>query len=54
MGELGMGMQKDQVEDKNETAGDKGSSWSRNLGDPTIEAPRVTRAGPQCTTILAI
>ena len=44
MGELEMGMQKDQVEDKNETAGDKGSSWSRNLGDPTIEAPRVTRA----------
>ena len=37
MEKLVMGMQKDQVEDKNETAGDKGSSWSRNLGDPTIK-----------------
>ena len=52
MGKVEMGMQKDQVSDKNETAGDKGSSRSRNLGNPTTEAPRVTRASAsdECTT----
>ena len=44
MGKVEMAEQKDRVEDKNETSGDKGSSWSRNLGDPTVDAPRVTRA----------
>ena len=43
MGKVEMAEQKDRVEDKNETSGDKGSSWSRNLGDPTNEAPRVMR-----------
>ena len=39
-----MSEQRDRGEDKNETTGDKGSSRSRNLGDPTVEAPRVSRA----------
>ena len=39
-----MAEQKDRGEDKNETAGDKGSSWSRNLGNPTVDAPRASRA----------
>ena len=44
MGKVVMAEQKDRVEDKNETTGDKGSSWSRNLGDPTVDAPRASRA----------
>ena len=39
-----MAEQKDRGEDKNKTTGDKGSSWSRNLGDPTADAPRASRA----------
>jgi hypothetical protein len=41
---VGMAEQRDRGEDKNETTGDKGSSWSRNLGDHTVEAPRASRA----------
>jgi hypothetical protein len=43
-GKVEMAEQRDRGEDKNETTGDKGSSWSRNLGDPTVEAPRASRA----------
>ena len=44
IGKVVMAEQNDRSEDKNETTGDKGSSWSRNLGDLTIEALRASRA----------
>ena len=39
-----MAKRKERDEDKNEAGSDKGSSWSRNLVNTTVDAPRASRA----------